>query len=443
MIRNTMGYLLVLTACISVVWAQVYLTPLDFGLKVGEHGMIDYQNRPPNLLVGRFNQDNYPDILRFDGSTLELFLFSGQGYPVRPQQQRSFDKPIKSLRLSGEPWYSNRSLVVTLEDGGEQSFNQRGGVLDLQENEGFIPQAASRATPPRHVSSYDLQLVWESDPKPHGMNCIAVGDLDGDGINELATYWNQAPSADSAWILIYKCTGDDQYELFMEEPLYTQYPIPGLNNMLMGDLDQNGQMELIYMYDRVYIWEFTGVGVYTIWDTNISLLRGVPHAEICDVDQDGIGELAMIAIDPDAPNPTIYHVKEFWQKSSQYMFSNILGMSQYWEDDNFSVGDFDNDGVTDIVSGNYGYVIGYDPVDIQYLRYEPGYPNNFTAYWLQTGLPLLRHSRSRRSGSGWRERALRRWAFLAWRISLYLGGYRFRNGILFMAGHYQHVFRSQ
>jgi hypothetical protein len=387
MTRATLVCLLALTACKSAIWAQAYLTPLDFGLKVGEHGMVDYQQRPPNILIGKFNQDNYPDILRFSGSKLELFLFSGSGYPVRPQQQRYFDKPILSLRLGGVPWNSNRSLIVTLEDGSERSFDQSGGMLDMRGNEGFLPQEASRPTPPRQVSSYDFQLVWESDPKPYGMCRIAVGDLDNDAINELATFWKETENGDSAWILIYKCIGDNQYELFMEEPLYTQFHIPGLSYMLIGDLDQNGQMELIYMYDRVYIWEFSDVGIYAIWNTTISLLSGVPHAEICDVDQDGRLEIAMIALDVEAPQPTIYYVKEFQQKNelgSQYVFYTIWELSQYWPDANFSVGDFDNDGTVDIVSGNYGYVIGYDPVDLQYFRYSSG----FQPYWLQTGLPL-------------------------------------------------------
>jgi len=373
--------------------AQAYLTPLDFGLKPLPHGRIDYTHTPPNILLGNFNSDCYPDIARFEGDKLEIYILEAGGYPARPQLERHFSKPIKSLRLDGSLWDTRQNLVVTLQDGSEETFYQR-GCLDLRENEGFLPEPPAKLMPPRQVSDYDFQLVWESDGRPCGMNHVVVGDLDNDGINELVTWWKEFENADSAWILIYKCIRDNQYELFMEDPFSVLTPtgIPGINYMLIADLDQNGQKELIYTYERVYVWEFSAPGVYSRWNTNYIYYRLVAHAEICDVDQDARPEIALLAVDPEDPQPSIYFVKEFLEKSctpdSEYLFTNIMGLSQYWLDGNFSVGDFDNDGATDIVSGNYGYVIGYYPVDIQFFRYSPGFPNSFVQYWLQTGLPL-------------------------------------------------------
>ena len=371
--------------------AQAYLTPLDFGLKRLEHGRIDYTHTPPNILVGNFNSDCYPDIARFTGDKLEIYLFSTPGYACRPQLQRTFDQPIKALRLGGSIWSQQRELIVTLADGTEKTFGYGNGTLDLVENQGFNLGSDQL---PRRISDFDFQIVWQSEPKPFGFSACTVGDLDNDGIEELATWYKGGEWADTAWILIYKCLGDNEYQLFMEEEFTVELALhPEISRLLISDIDQNGQKELIYTYDKCYFWEFSAPGVYTAWSSDFVFPRAVEGCEITDVDQDGILEIAAITTTPGVQPPTAYIVREFVEKNGQshtILTSSITGFYQDWEDCRFDVGDFDNDGAVDMVSGNASFVIGYDPVELQYFRYDPTSinPPNFSRNWLVTGIPL-------------------------------------------------------
>ncbi len=380
-------YLLLILAFCSFAHAQTYLSPLDFGLSLMEHGRVDYCNTPPNIQVGNYNSDCYPDIARFSGNKLEIFLFMGKGYTLEPQQSRIFTQPIKSLTFDDNIWDGIDNLVVTFEDKSEKTFCHSRGVLDLN----GTPGAPVKPEIPRIVSEADFEIVWESEPRPYGMNRCTVGDLDNDGITELVTWWKESQYADTAWILIYKCAGDDEYELFMEEPFdnnlgYT----PGLSYLLITDLDQNGKNELIYTYNKLYIWEFESPGVYTIWDSNYDIPKAVEDAKITDVNNNGIPEVAVIC--PGSTPPTAYIIKEFWFKvisyDSSFYFYEITNFSNNWSPCNLALGDFDNDGATDMVPGYAGYVTSYEPLDILYYRYDVTVPDNFSENWLQTGIPL-------------------------------------------------------
>jgi hypothetical protein len=164
--------------------------------------------------------------------------------------------------------------------------------------------------------------------------------------------------------------------------------------MLIGDLDQNEQKELILTYDKCYFWEFSAPGAYTAWRSDFIFPGHVEPFKITDVDRDGILEIAALTAHPELQPPTYYLVKEFQQKSdppdSTIYFSTITWFSQSWADFEMDVGDFDNDGATDIVSGNFGFVMGGDSVETRYFRYdETSYsPPNFRQYWLNPGIPL-------------------------------------------------------
>ncbi len=382
-------YLLLILVFCSFAQAETYLSPLDFGLSLMEHGMVDYCNTPDNIQCGNYNSDCYPDIARFNGNKLEIFLFMGKGYTPEPQQSRIFMQPIKSLTFDDNIWDSIDNLVVTFEDNSEKTFCHNGGCLDLS----GTPKSQSKPEIPRRVSEADFEIVWESEPRPYGMDRCAVGDLDNDGINELVTWWKEEYYSLDAWILIYKSIGDDEYELFMEEPFYTiEAPHPILSQLLITDLDQNGQKELIYTREYTYIWEFSAPGEYIPWNCSIHFSRAVVDVEVCDVDQDNILELAFVTSNYELTPPTMYQVEEFSNKSPypwhSYGFTPIWSTWQDWVDNRLAVGDFDNDGAVDIVSGNFGSVGSYDPIDIQFFRYDSAGPPYFQQQWLHTGLPL-------------------------------------------------------
>jgi len=272
------------------------------------HGRIDHRYIPSNLLIGNFNNDHYPDIARFSGNKLEIFIFQGKGYTSEPQGVREFDRQIASLRHDDFVWDNIDNLIVTFIDGGADTLFQRGGCLDLV---GY--PASKRSDVPRRVSEADFEIVWESEPRPYGMDCCAVGDLDNDGINELVTWWKESLYGDSAWILIYKSVGDDEYELFMEEPFYT------------AELPK----ELIFTLGYAHFWEFSEPGVYWPWRSSFCFYGGVSDIQISDVDQDGQLELTSVSKYSGSPIPCAYEVEEFSHKTSWptyiYAFNAVDG----------------------------------------------------------------------------------------------------------------------
>ena len=363
--------------------ASDLLTPADFGLQMDRHHQIDLKKLPPNIIVGNFNGDCYPDIARFSGERVEVFFRQGNFFPSEPCLVKYFDKTITSIRTEGEIWVDWWDIMVTLSDGREERIqNSPGGLRIEPENHPF-----EKFTPPRYVSEVDFELVWQSEAKPWGMDRCAVGDIDNDNIIELVTWYKESHYADSAFILIYKSVGDDEYELFMEERFETEQDNDALSHILITDLDQNGQKELIYTYDRLYVWEFTSPGNYIMYEPGTYFFLAVADVKVCDVDQDSVLGLAIVLRNSGLEPPCYYNVLEFSGKNSTYFWMYPTAMIwQDWVDDRLAVGDFDNDGIEDIVSGNAAYVWGYDPVDIQYFRYDTTAAHNFSQHWLQTGV---------------------------------------------------------
>jgi hypothetical protein len=344
---------------------------------------------PPDIQVGNFNQDGYPDVARFSGNKLEIFLFMGHGYMSQSQQSRSFTQGIESLRLDDNIWDGMDNLIITLADNSESVFYPGRCFPDINHQSGMTPDYE----PPRRVNEADFEIVWESEPRPWGMDRCAVGDLDSDGVNELVTWYKESGTSYPAYILIYKSVGNNEFELFMEESVYTEEVTAAyVTSMLITDLDQNGQKELIYTYNKVYVWEFSTPGEYTIWSSNVNFGRVVTDVKTCDLDQDSITELAFVTSTYGQQPPCEYLVMEFNNKSTwmgyKYIFTSVTVFWQDWIDYRLAVGDFDNDGVTDIVSGNFASVINYQPVDIQYFRYDTTQTYNVSQEWLHTGIPL-------------------------------------------------------
>ncbi|MBU1652047.1 hypothetical protein KKA00_07485, partial [bacterium] len=246
---------LIFAACLALLAAaqEPTLTPLDLGFGLLDHGMVDFCNPPPNTKAGHFNSDEYLDIARFDGRKLEVYLMISGGYPTGPQLVKEFDKPIAALGFGGTVWDTHPPLKLTFEDGSIELFS---ALFESKKS------TSSEIDEFRNSDEFEFVKVWEGESYPYGFDECAVGDLDNDGIIEYVTYWKEEHYANHAYMLIYKCFGDNDYELFMEEEFFIDVPYsPTISYLTIADLDQNGQQELIYTYDKIYFWEFSEPGV--------------------------------------------------------------------------------------------------------------------------------------------------------------------------------------
>ncbi|MFH1733436.1 MAG: T9SS type A sorting domain-containing protein [bacterium] len=382
-------YLLLLLLLVMPAHCEEYLTPFDFGLATLDHNRIDFVNTPPNILVANFNADDYPDIARFSENTLEIFLCTSRGYPVEPQITQYYEEPISNLSLDGPLWSPYRDLAVTLTHGDQKIIPHNGMGFDFENS---FP-----ATPPDKLfySTDDAELhkVWESEGHPWGVDVCAVDDIDNDGITELITWYKPSHYALDGYVLIYKCTGDNQFTLEMEEQFWLEAGgTPFITSMMIDDLDQNGDKELIFTADKLYVWEFEGPGIYYTFGTTMYFQRAVSDVFIGDLDQDNVKDLSFITSSYGSQPPCMYQVEEFWTKqytpTALYAFHGISEFWQNWIDARIAVGDFNNDGVNEIVSGNYGWGYGYVPIDIQFFRYEETGPPYLSQQWLVTNEPL-------------------------------------------------------
>ena len=315
----------------------------------------------------------------------------GEGYPCSPQGVKVFDQPIRSLAHDGDSWDQVDNIVVTLDDGSQETIWKKGGLLDLEIQQGFLP-ATWKSTPPRQVSSFDFDMVWESEPHPYGMNRVAVGDLDIDGINELVTWWKENQFAFEAYILIYKCTGDNQYTLFMEEPLQITYPQPHsfVTNLLIDDIDKNGQKELIFTNNCCHFWEFSAPGVYFPYRSAWEFPRAPVDVFITDVDQDSVLEFTYLGANYGYYPPACLRVEEYQSKSQYDSIVNFVEMTDIalgGDSYNLGVGDYDNDGAIDIVVGySGGFMSSWYDTWIQTFRYSVNALDYFEEHWLIPGI---------------------------------------------------------
>ena len=136
--------------------AFAFLYPEDFGLTLNQYNQIDMQSLPPNVVVGYFDGDKYPDIARCIANRVEVYLRINNFFPENPSLVKYYDWMITSIKRDGDNLTQYLDIVVSLANGTEERiFNSPSGLCIEPEQFGF-----EKYTSPRYVREVDFQLIW-------------------------------------------------------------------------------------------------------------------------------------------------------------------------------------------------------------------------------------------------------------------------------------------
>jgi hypothetical protein len=227
--------------------------------------------------------------------------------------------------------------------------NFRGGVEvaagDVKgEGRDYIITGAGAGGGP-HVRIFDLNGepqggFFAYDENFRGGVQVAVGDVDGDGQDEIIT----APGPNhNSLIKVF----DWQGELKEDFPAYNEY-FQGKVNLTMGDINGNGRKEIITGAGAgggPHVRIFNGQGdVFShFFAFNQNFLGGVQVA-IGDVDGDGIGEI-LCSVDTGASS----YVRVFDSRLLLLRLQFLSYPKDYYHGANLATADFDQDDRSEII----------------------------------------------------------------------------------------------
>ncbi|MBM3308117.1 MAG: VCBS repeat-containing protein [Candidatus Eisenbacteria bacterium] len=185
------------------------------------------------------------------------------------------------------------------------------------------------------------------------LGCIAAGDLDGDGDDDLASfrwggvYWNMGCPGPPAWQL--------QANVFPDARPFGCHGGEGT----LGDIDGDGDLDLIYgCYECCSLRVFWNVGTPQVptWQYG-GAVPGNPYAGyyslVCLADIDADGDLDLLGRNGDGIYALIAYENvgtpwaPLWVRLG--LIPEVYGVS----DSVLAVGDIDGDGDLDIVGGSY------------------------------------------------------------------------------------------
>jgi hypothetical protein len=235
--------------------------------------------------IGDLDGDSLMDLIvqRIDTSPAGIRVFEPPDYwsfpkiPVWSWPYGTLNRPVQDM------------YITDLDrDGLKEILSGFFGIIYVFENRG----------------DNQYQMVFCDTMVATGTPPFAVGDFDGDGRMEFA----RATYSPGPHMLIYKCTGDDQYQKVWEDSL----PEPNNYDLITGpDLDSDGKLEIINgnlrtgpapWKGKLWIYETTGINQYQVIcaDSIPVTDRGgySVHSDCGDIDRDGRPELVW-AIDRD------------------------------------------------------------------------------------------------------------------------------------------------
>ena len=180
---------------------------------------------------------------------------------------------------------------------------------------------------------------------------VAVGDFNGDGVNDVAVGTGPGTITDVRIL-----DGVTQAELFRVQPFEATFT--GGVYLSSGDVNGDGVPELLVTPDqgggpRVRIFNGVGFGVvadfFGINDVNF---RGGARSAVGDVNGDGIGDVIVAAGFGGGPRVATYDGKTIGNSSPTTLFNDFFVFEQTLRNGVFiAAGDINGDGKADIIAG--------------------------------------------------------------------------------------------
>jgi hypothetical protein len=372
--RRYSWVLLALASCFLLqtnIAGETNRSVLDFGIRVVK-GEIQWP-LPSNIALGFYDPDEFPDVAYCNDGKVQVWQNRGNGtFGTAPIYEQRCNGTVRAMqwrktRLISENIYDARSwgdLLITCIDGREERISHEQIGQQQHDFGSFTPSTGG--------PTLRLQELWRSEQNPYPSYTIVVGDIDNDGKQEIA-YWFNAQVGDTInRLVVYENTGRGSYRVDWDTTF------GGIGGGLFGfaDLDNDGRKELVILRQNgIALLECFGPGMYRYNSTNIQfpyrpnqVLQKVVEA---DYNHNGRNELMVMIVSSSAvQDPTLILVSEFIGKGGSpqgwvYAFNIDLARSQNLISD-LAVGQVDGQGNDEIVLGNGNFGIG-EAVPVDYL----------------------------------------------------------------------------
>jgi tetratricopeptide (TPR) repeat protein len=292
---------------------------------------------PYSVAVGDFNGDGHADLAVANflaNGTVSLLLGNGNG-TFRAAQSYAAGNGPSSVAVGDFNGDGHLDLVVALNNATGTGST----VAILLGNGNASFQAAT---------SYPVGVVTQVGPNPW---CVAVGDLNGDGISDLAVSCLQG----SVNVLL--GNGDGTFQAAQTYPVgscFIDNPIPARNSVVIGDFNGDGKPDLAVVNSQgnnVSVLLSNGDGTFPA-APNYSAGSYPIQVAVGDFNHDGILDLAVLnsggSVVPQQGTVSILLGKGggTFESAVNYM----TGLSP----DGVAVGDFNGDGILDLAVANSG-----------------------------------------------------------------------------------------
>jgi hypothetical protein len=225
--------------------------------------------------------------------------------------------------------------------------------------------AGHTSTGPDYLFVYCVptrQAEWQSIDINGPFRAIDVGDVDSDGRQEIVVASSQSESGYSDGIILIYDAETHELEWQGEAGMFGQLAWTGLHDIKIGDVDDDGEVEMTVATDRLR-------------DGAIHVINGITHEVeqsyfyddgcpmysivLTDVDNDGQTEIVAGCGQAYSSRPVYVYVIDGatgaveWQSNNIEMFGSVIYALE--------VGDIDDDGVGEIVAAN-NYVFVFDGI---------------------------------------------------------------------------------